>query len=520
MQLDSLVTVTLWYMASDDDERRLAYKRALKAAHRASGLKIKDLAELVGVSSSYISQIESPKTDKLPSGVVHSRLVAELGDEWLDGLDLPEFNESRNLTSDGSDLVQYVAHGAPNLSSSPNVSRGWSQSGSRERVLRRRQGVPPEVERVLEISADAMRAGVDPYALGEVLETILRLGIGRFASHDLRDTVDLLADILDPNEPDLLPDLRRVRELARLDDQELEQLRKTARFIAAVAGEDEADPELLRRIVELAVRRRDGEPRTKNAVAFLPPGERTHVWANAIGVDDEGRIWLNPDASQITGSDRQDPAIGRDDEGRYVISTSRMDPVELKARDRKIHTWPLQHVYDLPGQAPELGEYARTVLAVQLPNDGRVLATYNRADAPQGARRDFPGDFSSVHIVSAANPSGHILAWTENKERQAALLTECTDEFGRERVGQAVGLPHTAIEHPGPGSLGNPRIAGPPAEPAVALFDLTDKEALQIARRHGQESLFRWTDEPMGRAVLTPARRRQPRGSRARSPGR
>ena len=125
-----------------------------------------------------------------------------------------------------------------------------------------------------------------------------------------------------------------------------------------------------------------------------------------------------------------------------------------------------------------------------MPDRDERFAGYARAqvvfDALGGARLVVrpaarPGPYplvaAPVHVLTAHDPGAQRLAATENRRRQQALVAELADR----------GLVVTrAVASAADGTH---------AEESAAVVGGDDAEALALARRHGQDAIFRWTPE-------------------------
>jgi hypothetical protein len=89
----------------------------------------------------------------------------------------------------------------------------------------------------------------------------------------------------------------------------------------------------------------------------------------------------------------------------------------------------------------------------------------------------YPLAAAPVHVLTAHNPGAERPAAAENDRRQQALEAELADR----------GLAVTrAVASAADGSH---------AEESAAVVGWDDAEALALARRHGQDAIFRWTPE-------------------------
>ena len=125
-----------------------------------------------------------------------------------------------------------------------------------------------------------------------------------------------------------------------------------------------------------------------------------------------------------------------------------------------------------------------------MPDRDERFAGYARAqvvfDALGGARLvvrpaarpgPYPLAAAPVHVLTAYDPGAQRLAATENRRRQRALEAEL--------AGRGL-LVTRAVASAADGSH---------AEESAAVVGWDDAEALALARRHGQDAIFRWTPE-------------------------
>ncbi|MEJ2869155.1 DUF3293 domain-containing protein [Actinomycetospora sp. OC33-EN08] len=88
---------------------------------------------------------------------------------------------------------------------------------------------------------------------------------------------------------------------------------------------------------------------------------------------------------------------------------------------------------------------------------------------------EFPFD-GPVHVLTAYDPGPARYGAAENERRQQALLEDLP--AGVQRWSAVAGAED-----------------GSHAEASVVVRGLTDAQALDLARRHGQDAVFRWTAE-------------------------
>lgn len=116
-------------------------------------------------------------------------------------------------------------------------------------------------------------------------------------------------------------------------------------------------------------------------------------------------------------------------------------------------------------------DYARARLRVG-DLDGETVVLEPR---PVGeCRGGFPVDVDVAHVLTAFDPGPERLDADENARRQRALVAELPDDVRRwDAVAGAADGSHE--------------------EASVLVVGLTDERAREIARRWGQDAIFRWT---------------------------
>jgi hypothetical protein len=122
----------------------------------------------------------------------------------------------------------------------------------------------------------------------------------------------------------------------------------------------------------------------------------------------------------------------------------------------------------VPDLDDRLADYAKAWVVIEFPG-GRV--TVRPADEPGR----YPLDAAPVHVLTAHDPGAARPGAAENRRRQAALEAELT----------AHGLTVTrAVASAADGTH---------AEESAAVVGWDDDEALALARRYGQDAIFRWS---------------------------
>jgi hypothetical protein len=122
----------------------------------------------------------------------------------------------------------------------------------------------------------------------------------------------------------------------------------------------------------------------------------------------------------------------------------------------------------VPDLENRLADYAKARVVIELP--GRRL-TVRPADHPGR----YPLDTVPVHVLTAHDPGAARPGAAENRRRQAALEAELADH------GVMVTRAVASAED------------GTHAEESAAVVGWDDDEALALARRFGQDAIFRWS---------------------------
>jgi Protein of unknown function (DUF3293) len=125
----------------------------------------------------------------------------------------------------------------------------------------------------------------------------------------------------------------------------------------------------------------------------------------------------------------------------------------------------------VPDRDERFAGYARAQVVFDAVGGDRLVVR------PAARPGPYPLAAAPVHVLTAFDPGAQRLAATENRRRQRALEAELVDR----------GLVVTrAVASAADGSH---------AEESAAVVGWDDAEALALARRHGQDAIFRWTPE-------------------------
>lgn len=218
-------------------------------------------------------------------------------------------------------------------------------------------------------------------------------------------------------------------------------------------------------------------------VGFLPPETICHVWPQAVGMAEGGRLWIDPRAAALpSGVPDRDPRVCRGPDGALWVDLGELavtTPVDTRAPE--IHTVPVVNAIALPGDAVPFEQYEQTQLRIE---GGDADWVVNPAE-PGVAEGPFPAHVGVIHVLTAANPDRRLLGEADNDLRNAVLQRDL-DLAGIDVV---------------PATTAAPDVPNAPVEPSFALFDQPRAEVLSLARRHGQTSLFEWTRAD--RSVIT-----------------
>ncbi|HEY2221119.1 DUF3293 domain-containing protein [Actinomycetospora sp.] len=123
----------------------------------------------------------------------------------------------------------------------------------------------------------------------------------------------------------------------------------------------------------------------------------------------------------------------------------------------------------MPDLDDRLADYARARVVLECPG-GRL--TVRPADRPGR----YPLGVSPVHVLTAHNPGAARLGAAENRRRQDALEAELAG------LGLEVTRAVASAED------------GTHAEESAAVVGWDDDGALALARRFGQDAIFRWSE--------------------------
>ncbi|MFA9430689.1 DUF3293 domain-containing protein [Egicoccus sp. AB-alg2] len=140
------------------------------------------------------------------------------------------------------------------------------------------------------------------------------------------------------------------------------------------------------------------------------------------------------------------------------------------------------------GMADDVDGLRRAYLdaVVEIDLDGRRLEL---TGAPRGTTRGrFPAGVGHVHVVTACNPRSEVLPAERNRMRNQALAAELA----------AAGLRSVPAVGRSPD--------GTWQEPSFAVLDADTPLLLDVADRHGQHAVYRWTPDEL--AVVWAGRQR------------
>jgi transcriptional regulator with XRE-family HTH domain len=228
---------------------------------------------------------------------------------------------------------------------------------------------------------------------------------------------------------------------------------------------------------------------TREFAATAPEGVLRWVFRKEVGRDERG-YWINPAARVLErGLDREDVRFTRFDDGTMVIEPGLLaEGVEIGPRDPARHTTRVSVIgTTVPDDDQALSDaYATTVLEIDLPEGSRITVEPRPPGITEGA---FPEGVAHVHVITAANPYSRPLTPGENDERNRYLRRDL----------DAAGLSFTE-------ALGRSPDLDAWQEASFAVFDGEEDGLLELARRHEQAAIFRWT--PTERVVVYTDRRR------------
>lgn len=447
------------------DPMREGFSAALRRLRLQAGLSREELAERSQVSESYLAKLEQGQ--RFPSPKVLARIADAVS---VTRRDLIEMAEQQGLGDHGAAADDAFA--PSNQPSAPMLRRPASM-GRREIAAETVEpmsadehlpGLPPWLTR-LQIAVEPLveRGGPD---LLEAVERVAR-HLARATGDDRpQETLKILDQLFEVEQPP--------ERVSRLLEVTLAYLRDTAR-----ASDEEFELTRLLDIAAALLRRDEGAlPR----VASIPIGRDHYVWLTALGVDDEGGMWIDPLATaHRAGIDDSDPLVRRLDDGRVQVDLSRLDSPKLPPRNPSRHRTRAQVVRALNRTHLPLSAYEATLIRIQW----EPAVTIEVAPAPLGERDgEFPASRRSIHIITAHNPAPHVLPPEANARRNEQLLAEI----------QEAGLSW----RPASGSSADPNE--PWEERSFALLDIDRGVAMDLARSYGQAAIFEWL--PDHRAVV------------------
>ena len=222
-----------------------------------------------------------------------------------------------------------------------------------------------------------------------------------------------------------------------------------------------------------------GGPSTASVpVGAIPGGEERQLAPEHLG-EEEGQLWVDPTAPSVpSGSWMWPRTVRRAEDGVLLVDVSRMPlndgRVEIGTRDPQRHVLLVKRTYALPGDIIDFRGYTRTTITVR--HDGKEYrATRGRGGGP------FPQGVEEVVVLSAANPWPYLLTESENTK----AMDELRDHLARDLGDKGLRWDDATTAAPDGISF--------PEEASVALFDVDIDLATDLAREHGQQSLFIWT---------------------------
>lgn len=462
-----------------DDPSTHSLGQAVHQLRVSQGLSRKDLAEDVGISPDYLSKIE--RGERTPSEVVLASLAACLDTDaeqlWAETERVVGDVDAGHEAAANGDAAHEQQAGdvtARSRASAPTSRGRPPRPGRRPTGPRGRRGGWADERldpRVQAIAASAeVAAEADGAALLDLVEWMLTTLRSRELDHaqatELRHLIEMRAGAssFPPAQAE------RAHELVvalldsvegGLDDDQIQQLLDFALYLAREGIHPTAP--------------------TSPRVCTVDPGRVHYVWLQAVGIDDDGRLWVNPQASaRRLGEDAKDPRIWRFADGRVVVDLSRLaDDVQPGARDETRHRiQALAHdrIDGVPVEA-----YNDTELVIEWPTSRLVVEP-----APYGQTHGaFPHGVSQIHVVTAANPHSQLLPPDENAQRNDALRAQLEAQGYRwyHAIGRSRDEPERRWE-----------------EPSFAVVDADRDAMVALAREHGQFAIFEWT--PTERALV------------------
>jgi transcriptional regulator with XRE-family HTH domain len=441
------------------------FSATLRRLRLEAGLSREELAERGGVSESYLAKLEQGK--RFPSPKVLRGIAHAVG---VSPRELIEMAEQQGMADHGpvaaDAMVSYTRPTAQMPRRSASMERRGQTADAEEPM--------PPGERVLVPSPWLTGLG---FILGPLVEqgrSDLLGGIERVARRlaDAADdalpqqTLQILEQLLEANQP---PEL-----MSKLLGVALAYLRDIER----ISGEQVE----LTRLLDIAATLLHHEDGAITQIAAVPVDRDHYVWLTALGLDDEGEVWIDPLATaHRAGIDDADPRVRRRDDGRIQVDLSRLESPELPPRDPRWHRTRAQVVRALDRVDLPLSTYEATLISIEWER----AVTIEVAPAPLGERDgEFPASHRNIHIVTAHNPAPHVLPAEENARRNEQLLADIQKAGMSWRPASGLSAdPHELWE-----------------ERSFALLDVDRAIVIELARKHDQAAIFEWT--PDQRAVV------------------
>ena len=413
-------------------DREIAGLRGLIRAKRSKlGWSQEELASVAGVSAATIASLEQGRRGA-SSKVVHDLAIA--------------FGVSDQKLLD--------------------VARRWadaeeSESGGPERDSLLSEIVAGNAATELPAAARSMAGSVlasDPVAEDLALTALM---LRRAQPSDARRLLTWLDEV--------------ARRLAATEEVPATDLLSWALELASSPQLQRLSPEQRDRLVE-SLRRFGRDDLTGEVrIATMPAGEVRYVFTTAVGVDDNGVLWIDPLARALpSGYDAEDPRVERWDTGQVILDTSR-----LASEPRWSPRDPERHLTRITPQVQRLDvggdletAYRTTVIEIGLGGDP---GTVSPSDPTSGQR--LPEGVGHVHVITAYNPRSRLLSTAENEERNRLLRADL------ERAGYRF---HPALGHAPDDSW---------REPSFAVVDAPEDEIVELAARYEQNAVYRWDRE-------------------------
>lgn len=204
-------------------------------------------------------------------------------------------------------------------------------------------------------------------------------------------------------------------------------------------------------------------------IGLVPPGTPWLVPGDSVGVDGDGRLWIDPAASAMGHGPQEDhAAVERWDDGTFHADVSGLEVV--LPRDPQRHTYRASLITDDPTHPEGLVDvYGETRITIELPDSDLVLDLTSRPP-------EMPEAWTTVHVITAWNPRSRLLLPSQNEERNRVL----------ERQLRRLGL------DPLP-AVGSSRY-GSWREDSFAVVNAPNDEILELAADWEQNAVFRWDD--------------------------